>query len=474
MSSQSAIRNPHSAFRLTLLTAGETMRTEMTSLVYPPGPKGRLLGGNFRAFRRNALSYLQEATREYGDVVYFKLGPQHAFFLNHPDYIKDVLVTHHQSFMKGRALQRAKRLLGEGLLTSEGEFHRRQRRLAQPAFHRARMASYVDVMTTYAARTSSRWHDGIELDISKEMMRLTLAIVGKTLFDADVEAEADEIGAALTSVMELFDMLLMPFSEFLEKLPLPHVRRFRKAKERLDATIYRIIEERRACAVDRGDLLSMLLSARDEENDGGQMTDLQVRDEVMTLFLAGHETTANAMTWTWYLLSEHPEVEAKLHEELDAVLEGRSPTIEDVPRLTYTEMVLTESMRLYPPAWAIGRLALKDYEVGDYVIPAKSLVLLSPYVTQRDARFYPVPDRFDPERWRAEARDARPQFSYFPFGGGPRRCIGEGFAWMEGILLIATLAAHWRMRLVPNHRVEPNPVITLRPKYGMKMRVEKK
>jgi cytochrome P450 len=328
-------------------------------------------------------------------------------------------------------------------------------------------------MTEMAARTASRWRDGETLDISQEMMRLTLAIVAKTLFDADVEAEADEIGAALTAVMELFDMLLMPFSELLEKLPLPHVRRFRRAKERLDATIYRIIEERRQSKEDRGDLLSMLLSARDEEGDGGGMSDLQVRDEVMTLFLAGHETTSNALTWTWYLLSEHTEVEAKLHAELDAVLEGRPPAFEDVARLRYTEMVLAESMRLYPPAWAIGRLALKDYEVGGYTIPAKSLVLLSQYVTQRDERFFPEPARFDPERWTPEAKEARPQFSYFPFGGGPRRCIGEGFAWMEGVLLTAALAQRWRMRLIPNHRVETNAVITLRPKYGMRMTMEK-
>jgi cytochrome P450 len=433
-----------------------------------------LFGGNFTAFRRDALSYLQRAASEHGDVVYLKFGPQDVFFLNHPDYIKDVLVTHHQSFMKGRALQRAKRLLGEGLLTSEGDFHRRQRRLAQPAFHRGRVSSYASVMTDYAARTSSRWRDCETLDISQEMMRLTLAIVGKTLFDTDVESEADEIGAALTAVMELFDYLLMPFSELLEKLPLPHVRRFQKAKERLDETIYRIIEERRRSVEDRGDLLSMLLSARDEEGDGGQMTDLQVRDEVMTIFLAGHETTANALSWTWYLLSQNQEVEAKLHEELDAVLAGRSPTVEDVPRLRYTEMVLAESMRLYPPAWAIGRLALKDHEVGGYTIPAKALVLLSPYVTQRDERYFPDPVRFDPERWTPEAREARPQYTYFPFGGGARRCIGEGFAWMEGILLIAALARNWRMRLVPNHRVETLPVITLRPKHGMRMKMEKK
>lgn len=446
----------------------------MATPAYPPGPKGKLLGGNFKAFRRDSLTYLQNATREHGDVVYLRFGPQDVFFLNHPDYIKDVLVTHHQSFMKGRALQRAKRLLGEGLLTSEGDFHRRQRRLAQPAFHRGRIASYGSVMTTYAARTSSRWHDGATLDISQEMMRLTLAIVGKTLFDTDVESEADEIGAALTAVMELFDFLLLPFSELLEKFPLPHVRRFQKARARLDETIYRIIDERRRSNEDRGDLLSMLLSARDEEGDGGQMDDEQVRDEVMTLFLAGHETTANLMTWTWYLLSEHADVEAKLHEELCAVLEGREPTVEDVPRLRYTEMVVAESMRLYPPAWAIGRLALKDYELGGYTIPAKALVLLSPYVTHRDERYFPDPTRFDPERWTPEAKESRPQFAYFPFGGGTRRCIGEGFAWMEGILLLASLARNWRMRLVPGHRVETMPVITLRPKHGMRMRMEKK
>ncbi len=446
----------------------------MATLNYPPGPKGKLLGGNFTAFRRDSLAYLQKATSEHGDIVYLRFGPQDVFFLNHPDYIRDVLVTHHQSFMKGRALQRAKRLLGEGLLTSEGNFHRRQRRLAQPAFHRGRIASYGSVMTDYAARTAARWHDGETLDISQEMMRLTLAIVGKTLFDTDVEAEADEIGAALTSVMELFDFLLLPFSELLERLPLPHVRRFQKARARLDETIYRIIEERRRSNEDRGDLLSMLLAARDEEGDGGQMNDEQVRDEVMTLFLAGHETTANLMTWTWYLLSEHPEVEAKLHEELNAVLKGRQPTVEDVPSLRYTEMVVAESMRLYPPAWAIGRLALHDHEVGGYTIPAKALVLLSPYVTHRDERYFPDPTRFDPERWTPEAKESRPQFAYFPFGGGTRRCIGEGFAWMEGILLLASLARNWRMRLVPGHRVETLPVITLRPKHGMRMTVEKK
>jgi cytochrome P450 len=440
----------------------------------PPGPKRKLLGVNLFTFRRDPLNYLQSLAREYGDIVFFSIGPQDVFFLNHPDYVKDVLITHNQSFKKGRALQKSKRLLGEGLLTSEGDFHRRQRRLAQPAFHRQRVASYAHLMTNYAAQTSERWQDGETRDISGEMMRLTLAIVGRTLFDADVERDATDVGEALTVIMDLFNMMLMPFAELLEKLPLPQNRRFQKAREQLDAIIYRLIEERRRSGKDHGDLLSMLLFAQDEEEKSGGMTDEQVRDEALTIFLAGHETTANAMTWTWYLLSQHPEIEARLHEELDAVLGGRLPEFNDVAQLRYTEMVLAESMRMYPPAWAIGRLSLEDYEVGGYRLPPGSLVLLSQYVVHRDARFFHEPERFDPLRWLPEAREARPQYSYFPFGGGPRRCIGEGFAWMEGILLIAALAQHWRLRLVPNHPVKTQPVITLRPKHGMLMTLEKR
>jgi len=447
----------------------------VSTQLYPPSLKRKFFGANFLAFRRDPLGFLQAAHSECGDITFFKLGPQEVYFLNHPDYIRDVLVTHHQSFIKGRALQRSKRLLGEGLLTSEGEFHRRQRRLAQPAFHRARINSYALSMTEYAERTAARWHDGETLDISHEMMELTLSIVGKTLFDADVESEAQEIGEALTTVIELFNALLLPFSELLEKLPSPQKRRFQRAKDRLDATIYRMIDERRRSGEDHGDLLSMLLLAQDEEGDGGRMTDEQVRDEALTIFLAGHETTANALTWTWYLLSQHPAVEERLHAELSAILEdGRLPTVEDVPRLRYTEMVLAEVMRLYPPAWALGRLSVKEHEVGGYTIPPRSLVLLSPYVMHRDERYFPDAARFDPERWTQSAREARPTYAYFPFGGGPRRCIGEGFAWMEGILLIATLARGWRMRLAPDQTVATRPVIILRPRHGMRMTLEKK
>lgn len=446
----------------------------MSVQLRPPGPHPRWPAISFFAYRRNMIEFLERAAREHGDMVYFKIGPQDVYFLNHPDYIKDVLVTHQQNFIKGRALQRAKRLLGEGLLTSEGSFHRRQRRLAQPAFHRHRIGAYANIMTEYAERIAEGWQDGEQLDIAHEMMRLTLAIVGKTLFDADVEAEAQEIGEALTTIINLFNAMLFPFSEILEKLPLPQNKRFEKAKKRLDETIYRIINERRRSGEDRGDLLSMLLFSQDEEGTGS-MTDEQVRDEVMTLFLAGHETTANALTWTWYLLSQHEEVEARLHAEVDEVLNERArASVEDVPRLPYTEMVLTESMRLYPPAWAIGRLAVKETEVGGYSIAPGSLVLISQYVMHHDARFYQDPMRFDPLRWTAEARESRPQFAYFPFGAGARRCIGESFAWMEGVLLIATLAHHWRMRHVDNHPVELQPLITLRPKHGMLMTVNRR
>jgi cytochrome P450 len=440
----------------------------------PPGPRHRVPLAGFLAYRRGALPFFQNLAQQYGDISFFKLGVQDAYFLNHPELIKEVLVNNSHNFMKGLALQRAKRLLGEGLLTSEGDFHRRQRRLAQPAFHRARIAAYGESMVDYAARLRERWQDGTTLDISEEMMRLTLAIVGRTLFDADVESDAPEVGAAMSVVMELFNTITIPFFELLQKLPLPQMRRFEQARARLDKIVYRMIEERRVSGEDRGDLLSMLLLAQDEEGDGGQMTDAQLRDELMTIFLAGHETTANALTWTWYLLSQNPEAEAKMHAEIDGVLDGRLPTVGDVPRLVYTERVLAESMRLYPPAWALGRMSLSDFEIGGYAVPARSLILMSQFVMHHDERYFAEPNRFDPERWTAEAREKRPQFSYFPFGGGPRRCIGEGFAWMEGILLLATIAQQWQMRLTPDQVIAMRPVITLRPKFGMRMSLQRR
>ena len=445
--------------------------TDQTSVfVKVPGPRGRPLLGVLNEFRKDPPGYLQKVTQEYGDIVYLPLGRQHIYHLAHPDAIRDVLVTNQHKFKKSRMLERAQLLLGEGLLTSEGEYHRRQRRLMQPAFHRERLAGYASVMTDRTAAARDGWQPGQHFDVMQEMMRLTLAIVTRALFSANVDSEADEIGTALTQVFDLFEVIMMPFSELLEKLPLPAMRRFKRARKRLDETIYRMIAERRASGRDAGDLLSMLLLAQDEEGSGG-MTDTQVRDEALTLFLAGHETTADALTWAWYLLSQNPRAEAVFHAELDRVLAGRLPSLEDLPQLRYTESLFAETLRLYPPAWGMGRRALEDYRVGEFMIPARSVILMSPYVVQRDPRWYPDPLEFRPERWFQED-PARPKFAYFPFGGGARVCIGERFAWMEGALILAAMGQRWRLRMEPGHRVATQARITLRPRYGMRMIAE--
>ena len=420
-------------------------------------------------FRKNPNGFLLDAARAVGDLVHLRLGLQDVYLVSHPDAIRDILVTHQANFTKSRMLERAKVLLGEGLLTSEGEYHARQRRLVQPAFHRDRLARYAGEMVTRAASAGAGWRDGVEMDVSKEMMRLTLAIVGRTLFSTDISSEADEIGAAMAEILALFDTLLMPFSDWIQKLPIPSVRRFEKARDKLDRIVYGLIAERRKGGEDAGDLLSTLLLAQDE--DKTRMTDQQVRDEALTLLIAGHETTANALTWTWYLLSQNPEAEARMHAELDVALGGHLPTFDDVERLPYTTGVFSEALRLYPPAWAIGRRAKQDYTIGGLTIPAKSILLMSPWVVHRDPRWWPEPERFLPERWLAGEAAERPKFSYFPFGGGARVCIGERFAWAEGVLVLATLAPLWEMDLVAGHPVEPRAVITLRTRYGMKMRL---
>jgi cytochrome P450 len=428
-----------------------------------------------RRLQGDPLAFIRHMAREPGDMVHYRLWRQDVFLAKHPDLIRDVLVTNQHDYAKGAGLQWAKRFLGEGLLTSEGEFHTRQRRLSQPAFHRQRIGSYATVMTDYAARCRDALTEGASFDMRAEMMTLTLAVAAKTMCDADVESEAAVIGQALTDLIALFPRFVLPFAGLLHRLPLPATRRFRRARARLDAVVYRMIEDRRRSGEDRGDLLSMLLLARDEEadgGDGGRMSDVQLRDEVMTLFLAGHETTANALSWTWYLLAQNPEAEARLHEEVDTVLAGRRPAFEDLPRLRYAEMVLAESMRLYPPAWGLGRRSLRDQTLGGLAVPANALVLMSPYLLQRDPRFYPDPLRFDPQRFTPEAKAARPKFAYFPFGGGARQCIGEPFAWMEGVLILVTLAQRWRFRLEAGARVEPQALITLRPRRGVPMRAE--
>jgi cytochrome P450 len=430
-----------------------------------------------QAIRHDPLNFHVDVARRFGDLAYYRAGLFHIYVVSHPDLIREVLVTKAHSFMKGQALQEAKRILGEGLLTSEGELHRRQRHLIQPVFHHQRVAGYGDVMASLAERHASRWVDGQEFDLHREMTALTLAVVGATLFDADVEdRDAAEVGRALTTAFDMFDRFFLPWSGLIERLPLPSNRRFEEARASLDRIVYGMIRDRRAGG-DRGDLLSMLLFAGDE---GPPMSDRQVRDEAMTLFLAGHETTSNALTWTLYLLSQHPEVEARLHEEVDRVVgPDRLPAAGDLPSLPYLHRVLTESLRLYPPAWILGRLALEDVELGDYVIPKGATVVASPYVVHHDPRWYPDPERFDPDRWIDVTESVgdgqppgRPKYSYFPFGGGSRKCIGQDFAWMEAMLVLATVARRWRFELVTGHPVEMKPMVTLRPKHGVRMRIE--
>ena len=438
----------------------------------PPGPRQTPIVGSLLQFRRDPLGFLTETAGRYGDVIHYRFGSAHVYLLKNPEHIKDVFVTHQHKFVKGRGIQWAKLFLGEGLLTSEGEFHTRQRRLSQPAFHRQRIGAYAEIMADYADRARGRWSDGQEIAFESEMHALTLAIAGRTLFGEDMADEAAEIGAALTDVLSLFPRFALPFARAIQALPLPSNRRFDRARKRLDATVYRIIALRRKSGEDKGDLLSMLMAAQDDEGDGGRMSDVQLRDEVMTLLLAGHETTANALCWTFYLLARNPDAEARLHAEIDDVLDGRLPGLDDVPRLRYAEQVLAESMRLFPPAWGIGRKVVADHSLGEWTLPAGALVSMSPWVTHHDERFFPDPFRFDPERWLPEARAARPRFSYFPFGGGARQCIGEPFAWMEGVLLLSTLAQLFRFRVRQDAVVEPEALITLRPRGGLPMIVE--
>jgi cytochrome P450 len=444
------------------------------SYSFPPGLERNLLFYAFNRFRSgDPIQLFQHLAYTYGDAAHYQLGRQHIIFLNHPDYIREVLVVQNHNFVKERTVQRMKILVGEGLITSEDPFHRKQRTLAQPAFYRQRISGYADDIVSKASAHRAGWRADETLDIALEMMHLALDIVAKTLFDSDVAAEVAEISREVNAIMRLYNFLvILPYAEMLQHYPLPGMRRFRRARTRLDAIVYRMIQEHRQGDRDRGDLLSMLLAGRYE--DGGGMSDQQIRDEVMTILLAGYETMANALTWTWYLLSENEAVERRFHAELDSVLQGRSASFQDVPKLRYTEMVLAESMRLYPPAWAMGRLAMNDFELGPYYLPKGTNIFASQFVMHRDPRYFPDPERFDPERWTSEVRAARPRFSYFPFGGGARQCIGESFAWVEGVLVLATLAQSWRLRLLPGHPVERQALITLRPKYGMKMRVERR
>ena len=426
-----------------------------------PGPTTWVPGGHFLAFRRDPLTFFATTARTYGDIARWTFGPQPVYLVSHPEWIEDVLVTSAKKFMKGIALQRAKRLLGEGLLTSEGQMHLRQRRTIQPLFHKQQVQRFAEAMVRHAMRWRDGVTDGAAIDVTAEMSALTLAIVGDTLFSANVQSDADEVREALHDAVQSFAYAVLPRVELFEKLPIGPFVKVRKARVRLDRVILRVIGERRAAAEAGHDLVSMLLSARDPENPSAPgMSDQQIRDEAMTIFLAGHETTANAMSWTWHLLGTHAAVETKLHDEIRRVLGGNTPTVDEVPKLEYTRAVIAESMRLYPPAWTMGRRAMEPHIIGGHEVEQGALILLSQWVVHRDPRWWPDADAFRPERWLT-TDPKRPKYAYFPFGGGNRRCIGESFAWTEAVLLLATIAQRWRFTPLAAPMAEPR--ITLRP-----------
>ncbi|MBC8029663.1 MAG: cytochrome P450 [Pyrinomonadaceae bacterium] len=440
----------------------------------PPGPTGTLIQGVMPEFTRDSLAFITRC-RDYGDVVRMRFLYQRVYFLYNPNDIESVLSINAKNFIKARTLRTPffQRLVGNGLLTSEGNDWRRQRRLAQPAFHRQRISGYGDVMVEYAERLMTQWRTGEERDIYRDMMRLTLEIAAKTLFNADVSGDADKVGQVLSRMVKPFASQAT-FKWILDnRLPTRAHKEFFSAANEIDELIYRIIGERRASGRDEGDLLSMLLAAHDED-DGSQMTDRQLRDELMTIFLAGHETTALTLSWTWYLLAQNPEVEHKFHAELDEVLDGRLPAVADLGRLKYTEMIAKESMRLYPPAYGLGREAIEECEIGGYRVPAKAQVFMFQWALHRDPRYFDDPARFDPNRWTEDFTTALPKYAYFPFGGGPRACIGNYFAMMEIVLALATIGQRFRFSLSPDHAVSLLPAMSLRPKDGIKVRVEKR
>jgi len=439
---------------------------------FPPGLKRNLAFYVFSRFFRpgDPIRLFEYLTANFNRVSSYRIGPSQIVLMNDPELIREVLIVQPQNFIKERTQKRMKILLGEGLITSDGEVHKRQRRIAAPAFHRQRIQAYASGMVERAAAMRDSWREGVELDASAEMMRLALQIVARTLFDSDVTKDVQLINDEVNAIMRLYNFLVaMPQLEAWLHLPIPGVMRFRRARRRLDKVVYCMIEDRRRSGADGGDLLSMLLASRDDEADHTGMTDEQLRDEVLTIFLAGYETVANALSWTWLLLGQNPDAEQKLHAEIDTVLEGRLPTLEDLPQLRYAEMVIAESMRLYPPAWAMGRQATCDVEIGPYKLPTGTYIFFSQYIIQRNADFFPDPLRFDPERFTTERKAGRPRFAYFPFGGGSRQCIGESFAWMEAILSLVTLAQRWRLRLVPDQKIGVQPKITLRPKYPIRV-----
>jgi cytochrome P450 len=446
--------------------------TGQGELRLPPGPGVNLLTSVLKQKRWvDPIAHFTKLAAHYGDIAHYRVGRRHIVFVNHPDYLREVLVVQASNFVKERTQQRAKLLLGEGMITADGAMHKEQRQAAAPAFHRQRMAAHAEEIVRRAARLREEWSKGEKRDVHREMMTLGLGILGATLLGTELGGAVHELNDAMADIMDVYNaIVLLPGIRLLLQIPFTPLRKFVHARAKLHEAVERLIaEHRRRGEDDSGtDLLTMLLEAQRAQG----WSDEYLRDQVMTVTLAGYETTAIGLTWTWYLLSQNAEAERRMHEEIDRVIEGRLPCYDDLPRLRYTEMVMAEALRLYPPGWAMGRLALHDFELGPYRLPAGTTVLASQYILHRDARFFPDPLRFDPERHTPEAKAARPRGAYCPFGMGPRQCIGESFAWMESVLVLATLAQRWKLRHDERHEVVAEPLFTLRPKGGMPMWVE--
>jgi cytochrome P450 len=447
----------------------------MATVKRPPVPKGHFLIGNAWQLYQDPFGYVLRWAREYGDVFRPRTGPMFHYVFNNPRDIEEILRGNHRNFRKDKGTRLLSGFLGEGLVTSEGELWRRQRRLAQPAFQLDQIEKYSTVMVAYTERLLKDWRPGQTRDLHADMMCLTMEIVAQTLFSATVTGQAVRVGEAMDAIMKYWaslSALLAAFVPWLMRLPTPGNRRYRRALNELDTIIRETITERRAGGPEPDDLLSRLQAARDE--DGSRMSDRQLRDELVTLFVAGHETTALALSFCFYLLAQHPEVEARLAAELDEVLQGQPPTSAQVPRLRYTEWVVREAMRLYPPVPGIGRQAVADCEIGGYPIRAGTQIALIQWVVHRDPRWFDDPEAFKPERWDNDLARRLPRGAYFPFGDGPRGCIGNHFAMMEAVLILATVAQRYRLALVPGFRLELLPSITLRPRRGIPMVVRER
>ena len=441
---------------------------------HPPGPKGIAALACCVSRQRDPLGELGKLARRYGDIVHMQLGRRHDYLVNHPDHIKAILCAP-QSEMARSTPPGLKRLLGSGLLTSQGDYHRRHKRMLAPTFHKELVRQWSSTIIRYCVRLRDSWHDGQEIDIEYEMQRLTLAIVLQGLLSVDLEEQTDEIARAANTLIEMIHCRTLPIiDDLLDKISLGRIRQFNNARAQFDAMVYAMIRERSVAPSPASDLLSALLQVRDEETGSSALTDEEIRDEVVTMLVAGHETSAHALTWTLYLLSQHSESERKLLAELDVKLQGRLPGVEDLESMPYHRMVLSEAIRLYPPVWIVARRNPNPWSLGNYIFPSGSFIFVSQYLMQRDPRFFSDPERFDPDRWTPQTAAQRPKYSYFPFGGGPRQCIGEGLAWLIGLLVIATIGQRWQFALAPRQKIELEPLITLRPKYGIRMIIKRR